>query len=327
MKMDILVSINCMAYNHEKYMAKAMDGFLMQKTDFAYEIIIGEDCSTDGTRKIVKEYAERFPEKIIVITSEKNVGWLENSLRIHKKSRGKYIALCEGDDYWIDPYKLQKQADYMKAHPLCTLCYHNAFILNMKTGEKTLFFNERMKSRLFHAGDMAEQFIPTASRMYVKESFDVIPAWYFACVVEDLPSQLIQTYRGCACYMSDIMSVYRWGVANSATQTLFESRTAREKIIANDNNMLAMLDHFNEFSKYQYNAQVNKRKKEFQIRNALLLKDKLSLRTILKAEPMVIKIKFYAQFYLPRFYRKLRKERLGVKFMMDNNVKLSEYVE
>ncbi|MBO1912885.1 glycosyltransferase, partial [Microvirga sp. 3-52] len=107
----------------------AIESFLMQKTNFDFEILIGEDCSTDNTKKIVEGYAEKHPGTIRIITSEKNVGARKNSIRLLENSRGKYIAECEGDDYWTDPYKLQKQVDYMVEHPDCSMTFHASEII------------------------------------------------------------------------------------------------------------------------------------------------------------------------------------------------------
>ncbi len=116
-----LVSVKMLTYNHEAYIAQAMEGVLQQKTNFPFELVIGEDCSTDGTREIVFEYQKKYPDIIRVITSEQNVGAKTNSYRTEKACRGKYIAYCEGDDYWHRPDKLQKQVDYMETHPECGL--------------------------------------------------------------------------------------------------------------------------------------------------------------------------------------------------------------
>ena len=119
-----LVSICCATYNHEKYLAQALESFLMQKVNFPIEIVVGEDCSTDGTPQIVREYAERFPGLVKVITSDANVGAVPNALGIWAAARGKYIALCEGDDYWTDPQKLQKQVDFLEQNPDFTISGH-----------------------------------------------------------------------------------------------------------------------------------------------------------------------------------------------------------
>ncbi len=112
--MELKVSIATVTYNHEAYLKKTLDSFLAQKTNFQYEIVIGEDCSTDRTRDVFYKYQNKYPEKIHVITSEKNVGSQKNALRTINACIGKYIAMCEGDDYWTDPYKLQKQVDFLE---------------------------------------------------------------------------------------------------------------------------------------------------------------------------------------------------------------------
>jgi glycosyltransferase involved in cell wall biosynthesis len=112
-----IVSVHMITYNHEPYIAQAIEGILRQETDFPIEIIIGEDCSTDGTRDIVFDYQKRHPDIIEVINSGRNVGMLENSARVRKACRGKYIAYCEGDDYWHHSLKLQKQVDCLETHP------------------------------------------------------------------------------------------------------------------------------------------------------------------------------------------------------------------
>ncbi len=123
-----LVSICCITYNHEPYIRKCLDGFLMQKVDFPIEIIIGEDCSTDKTRQICEEYAKRHPHLINLLPSEHNLGCLDNEYRVMKTARGKYIAFCEGDDYWTEPTKLQRQVDFLESHPEYTVCFHNRLV-------------------------------------------------------------------------------------------------------------------------------------------------------------------------------------------------------
>lgn len=112
-----LVSVVMTTYNHEPYIARAIEGVLMQKTCFPIELIIGEDCSTDRTREIVIDYQKNNPDIIRVITAEENVGLFENERRMHRFLRGKYVAFCEGDDYWTHPKKLQMQVDIMESNP------------------------------------------------------------------------------------------------------------------------------------------------------------------------------------------------------------------
>lgn len=116
MKNNPLVSICMITYNHEKYIAEAIEGVLMQETTFPYLLVIGEDYSTDNTRSICQEYATKYPDKILLLPSEKNHGVMPNFVRTLEQCTGKYIALCEGDDYWTDSLKLQKQVDFLEAN-------------------------------------------------------------------------------------------------------------------------------------------------------------------------------------------------------------------
>ena len=120
-----LISIWMITYNHEKYIGEAIDSILEQKTDFEYEIVIGEDCSTDGTRAILLEYKEKFPDKFKLLLHDENVGIVENMLQTFQACNGEYVAMLEGDDYWNDPTKLQKQVDFLRENPEYIVCYHN----------------------------------------------------------------------------------------------------------------------------------------------------------------------------------------------------------
>lgn len=123
-----LVSICCITYNHAPFIRKAIEGFLMQKTNFPIEILIHDDCSTDGTTEIVREYAEMYPDVIKPLYETENqypkVGTAGIDMFNYGRAQGKYIAYCEGDDYWTDPLKLQKQVDWMEANPEYSVCFH-----------------------------------------------------------------------------------------------------------------------------------------------------------------------------------------------------------
>jgi glycosyltransferase involved in cell wall biosynthesis len=126
---QVKVSVCMIAYNHQTYIAQALDSILAQKTNFPFEIVIGDDNSTDDTGKICQEYAIRYPGKIRYHLREKNLGMMPNFITTLYECQGTYIALCEGDDYWIDETKLQTQADFLDAHPDHSLCCHNHFLL------------------------------------------------------------------------------------------------------------------------------------------------------------------------------------------------------
>ena len=125
-----VVSICCITYNHEKYIEETIDSFLMQETDFPFEVVIGEDCSTDNTRKIVEKYKEMYPNIIKLIVSENNVGMQANGQRTMEACKGQYIAGCEGDDYWMDAEKLQIQKDFLESNPEYIICYTDVEAFN-----------------------------------------------------------------------------------------------------------------------------------------------------------------------------------------------------
>lgn len=130
-----VVSVHMLAYNHAKFIRKAIDGVLMQKTDFEYELIIGEDASTDETREICFDYQRRFPDKVRVLWSEQNVNGMGGSAaRVFKHCRGEFIAFCEGDDYWTEPTKLQCQVEAFRANPSVGLCANDYVRLVDATG-------------------------------------------------------------------------------------------------------------------------------------------------------------------------------------------------
>jgi glycosyltransferase involved in cell wall biosynthesis len=131
---DPLLSVRIATFQHVRYIAQCLDSVLSQQTDFPFEIIIGEDCSTDGTREIVFDYADRYPDRIRVITADMNVGIKANGQRMRQACRGKYVALLEGDDYWCDPLKLQKQVDFLEQHPDYVICYHDFNMLDADSG-------------------------------------------------------------------------------------------------------------------------------------------------------------------------------------------------
>lgn len=128
-----LVSVGIITYNHEKFIRQCLEGVMMQQTNFPFEVIIGEDCSTDNTRKIIEEYTERYPGIIKPIYQEVNVGGARNAYEFcYPKLTGKYIAMCEGDDFWTDPLKLQKQVDFLEKNPDCVMCFHRINRVNEK---------------------------------------------------------------------------------------------------------------------------------------------------------------------------------------------------
>lgn len=161
-----IVSVKMITYNHEPYIAQAIEGVVRQETEFPFELIIGEDCSTDGTMAIVLEYQKKYPEIIRVVTSNKNVGAKKNGYRTTKACRGKYIAFCEGDDYWTDPLKLQKQVDFLEVNHDYGLVYTDFTTIDENNNEIYDPFYVTWQKPRFFSGDtfwelLKRNFIPT----------------------------------------------------------------------------------------------------------------------------------------------------------------------
>lgn len=211
MRDKIDVSIACITYNHINFIEKALEGFLMQKTDFTYEIIIHDDASTDGTREVLTEYQKKYPDKITLLLEEEN--HFSKGIRIMQtfvfpKVRGKYVALCEGDDEWIYDRKLQRQYDFMENHKDTALCVHNAIRLNEQSKEKILQMQE------IESGYMDDEEIilsrkgklPTASYFFRSEYIKDIPAINASAPVGDEPLRFYCACRGRIYYMDKVWS-------------------------------------------------------------------------------------------------------------------------
>lgn len=202
---DIVVSVQMMAYNHEAFIAEAINGVLMQKTNFAFELVIGEDGSTDNTRDICLELQAKFPDIIKLNEDEGNIGANKNFEKTLNRCQGKYIAICEGDDYWTDPYKLQKQVDLMHNHPDYAMCAHAAQILMCNHFDESKIDKSVLTTEDIIREDWG---IMTASILFRRDMF-IIPDWYGKVKNGDYALQLLLSLKGNIGYLPDNMCVYR----------------------------------------------------------------------------------------------------------------------
>lgn len=259
-----LVSICCITYNHEKYIRDAIEGFLMQKTDFPFEIIIHDDASTDMTANIIKEYEMKYSKLIIPIYQVENQysKGISPLTIVFKQSKGKYIAICEGDDYWIDPLKLQKQIMEMEKHPECYISFHPA-IVKWEDGNRKdkLMCNHSNKCKIFKIekvilGDGG--FMPTNSIIIHRKVIPNIISFFEMATnapIGDYYIQILSSENGGALFIDNILSVYRRGISSSWSSFLSSDNSFLNSFIATNDNM-------NEFTRKKYSKQFAKRNKQ-----------------------------------------------------------------
>lgn len=213
-KNNIVVSICSITYNQASYIRQCLDGFLMQKTNFKFEIIIHDDCSTDGTTDVVLEYAKKFPDIIVPIIQ--SVNQYQNGNKhilatfVYPKVRGKYIAICEGDDYWTDPFKLQKQVDFLESHTDYSMCFHRSTILKEMDNQENDLMCDDIEDREYSPNELFKVWkVPTASIVAKREIIDVNNIGTNRILNGDIIHVLNCAKLGKIRGMSDYMSMYR----------------------------------------------------------------------------------------------------------------------
>ena len=234
-----LVSVISITYNHEPYIRDCLEGFAMQKTTFPIEVIIHDDASTDHTADIIREYYEKRPDLFHVIIERENCYSRHKPIMspLYAIAQGKYIALCEGDDYWTDPNKLQKQFDFMESHHNFSLCFHNSIRKNAINNKETIQYPKKIKSVislkeviLGGGGLMA-----TASLFFRKDKIDDFFKFKNGCPVGDYPLAIFLATKGNVKYFHELMSVYRTSVPGSWSNRIsfndFRKKTAQTMIL------------------------------------------------------------------------------------------------
>lgn len=250
---EIMVSICCVTYNHENYIAEALNGFLMQETTFNYEIIVGEDCSTDNTRAIIEDYITRYPGRIQLVTDDVNVGGIKNQIRTFQPAKGKYIAMCDGDDYWIDPLKLQKQVDFMEAHKDSIICCHYSRVIN-EDGE--LVYESPAPVRLtFDYGDLLlgrkEETRICSLMLRNRPDIDQISShdWYYKIHGADTFLKLYMLAKGGGkiYVLPEVMSVYR--LHRNGVWSSVDPKIQKRRMISDFNILINHFDYSVEYKK------------------------------------------------------------------------------
>lgn len=212
------VTVICLVYNMEKYIRQTLDGFVMQKVDFPLEIIVHDDASTDGSADIIREYAEKYPDIFVPILQTENQyskGVRISPQIIYPKVRGKYIALCEGDDYWSDPNKLQMQYDFLEAHPEYSFCAHASRRIDISGRRPDKLIGPIAETGTVEQGDIIyknaqDMFVSANSMMYLSRYAFEKPDDMMVPRVGDKPMITWLATKGPMYYFAQEMSAYRF---------------------------------------------------------------------------------------------------------------------
>lgn len=207
-----LVSVLMLAYNHEAHIRQAVESILAQESHFHFEVIIGEDCSRDKTREICFDYQKRYPEIVRVVFSEENVGMHRNFARIWHRAKGKYIAVCEGDDYWIDPKKLAKQASWMEAMPEFSLCGTYTKMIRetgISSWSKEGLIGPAVIKERYTLEDLISTYSFHFSSIMLRKEIVRFPLWFWDVYCVDRTLYLLCAESGSVGFLPEITSVYR----------------------------------------------------------------------------------------------------------------------
>ncbi|GAB2800181.1 hypothetical protein GCM10027275_52760 [Rhabdobacter roseus] len=230
------VSVTILTYNQAAFIGKTIESALNQITDFEYEILVGDDFSTDGARDIILDYQKRYPDKVKAVLHSKNLGQngLFNTIETLKLAKGTYIAPLDGDDYWISPHKLQQQVDFMEAHPDFSACFHNAFI-TYEDGSPTQEVNPSDQKEVIGVADLIGEeeiwFMATSAVMF-RNGLMYYPDWFLKSTSGDIPRYVILAKQGPIGYLPEIMSVYRKNRAGASFKDHYrDARFLRNRIM------------------------------------------------------------------------------------------------
>lgn len=328
-----MVSILMLAYNHEKWIEQAINSIVNQVTEYSFKLYIHDDKSTDGTRKIIEDFARQYPELIIAEYANENrysrgIDPLKEVL--FPMSKGKYIMLCEGDDYWVDDHKIDKQVRYLESNKDCHFCFANAKRIDVEGNYLKDFFpekrwrdrhiNKKIKSNKNENFSIEEMilldFIPTASICCLREDYaKAVKFQYCLDITVRLVCASCGTYSH---YFNEIFSAYRTGNVNSAGGSI---RHSKEQMLEKFyNKHKSILENFDKFTNGQYNRIVEK-----EIDRKLLLvylntdfKNAITKKRFIEL-PLEKIAKEIGRNYFTRIFVKLKKLRYG-------NTKMSDYV-
>lgn len=207
------VSVFMITYNHGEFIESAVQSIVSQQSNFKFDLVVGDDFSTDNTREVLIRYARQYPDIIKLILQPRNVGAMANQRSVLNHCKGEYFAMCEGDDSWIDPLKLQKQVDFLEKHPDFAICFTNTRIDYFNNEAPSYLLNEGIQKDVFTLDDLIGEeeiwFMATASLMFRASSVFPLPEWFHESKSGDIPLAILSARHGKIKYLPDVTAMYR----------------------------------------------------------------------------------------------------------------------
>lgn len=203
-----LVSVIMITYNQEKYIEEAVKSVVKQKTRYNYEVLVADDASTDNTSAIIEKLKIEYPGKIIYLRREKNLGLQSNFIDAYKRAKGKYVAICEGDDFWCSKHKLERQVDFLESRPDYSVCFHR--VINYYSNNNSKSFSNPNQKKSLTLEELAKgNVITNLSVMYRKLGSDKLPGWLYDVKLFDYGMHSIHASYGKIGFLNYPMAVYR----------------------------------------------------------------------------------------------------------------------
>lgn len=327
---SIKVSIICTCYNHEKYIRDTLEGFIRQKTNFDFEVIVHDDASTDNSREIIQEYANRFPKVIRPIFQTVNqytMGVKITQTYILPAIRGDYVAICEGDDYWIDETKVQVQFDYLESNPEYSACVHNSYVKDESIGT--------VKKQYLSKGDhdiSTADVLPyggacyhTSSLFFRKEYLYNRPSFFDGLSFDDYPQAIFLTCMGKVRFIDKPMSVYRFGTQGSWT---LRNTHDTERLIVIREQIITMLRGVDEYTDGVYHEKIE----NIILNNQYCIQELKGNYQNLKQMPFLqiyeqkkysYKVKLFFRMYFPSVYSFCTKKVMCIKNKIKSVIRIA----
>ncbi|MBE6903288.1 MAG: glycosyltransferase [Ruminococcaceae bacterium] len=313
---EIKVSVICTAYNHEKYIAKALESFLMQKTSFKFEVIVHDDASTDKTADIIKEYEQKYPDIIKPIYQKEN----QYSQGVHitaslmiPKAKGEFIAFCEGDDYWTSPNKLQLQYECMNKYPQCSLVAGNAVRVSENGEYISIYSNKGYKEGIYTAKDIISDLsmFPMASMFFRKSYYSENSLFLENVQNFDYIHKALLSTQGDVYFLDEKLSAYRQAAKGSWTERIAQNK---EKFETHIKKSIQAFEKLDEYRNYKYTELIQEEiiRRKFNVKELncdIKALKKEPYRKIYNKRSFKWKVLLYIKAYCPGLYSFLIKRR------------------